>query len=182
METGEEYVEELKKLDELTRPDDRQHFFGIADADTGDHRALAVSDLYSSAASLKLHDGVPGKVRSHFAAVKNLVAYSWFYYPFNTTAQFLSYVSVEFALRVRLGASPQEGFRSLIRRAVEQKLISDEGFSHIKPAAAEEARIIQALNLSPAPSRNKTYVETLIEVLPELRNNLAHGAHMVRRR
>ena len=131
------------------------------------------------AASLNLHDGVPESVRSHFASVKDLVAYSWFYYPFNTTAQFLSYLSVEYALRVRLGASPQDGFKSLIRQAVEQKLITDEGFLHIKPAAEETARIVQALNLPSPPPPTKTYVETQIDVLPELRNDLAHGTHMI---
>jgi hypothetical protein len=46
-------VEELKKLDELTQPDDRQLYFGAEDATTSTIRSLSVSDLYSRAASLK---------------------------------------------------------------------------------------------------------------------------------
>lgn len=170
-------VEELKKASEIVEPDERQHLFRVSDPISGFSRPITVADLHSVAESLVLHDGVPEDVRSHFAAVKNLIVYSWFYYPFNATAQFLSYVTVEFALRKRLKAKPEEGFKSLLRRAVRDKLISDEGFPHVQPRREESIRIAHELGL-PAPTVG-SYVETLIDVLPELRNQLAHGAHIV---
>lgn len=65
----------------------------------------------------------------------------------------------------------------MIRRAVRDKLISDESFSHVQPRREESIRIALELGL-PAPII-RSYVETLIDVLPELRNQLAHGAHIV---
>jgi hypothetical protein len=79
-------VEELKKASEILEPDERQHLFRVFEPETGFSRRLTVEDLHSVAESLVLHDGVPEEVRSHFAAVKNLIVYSWFYYPFNATA------------------------------------------------------------------------------------------------
>jgi hypothetical protein len=169
--------EELKRASEILEPDERQHLFRVFEQTSGFSRPLTVGDLHSLAESLVLHDGVPEEVRSHFAAVKNLIVYSWFYYPFNATAQFLSYVTVEFALRKRLGAKPEKGFKSLLRRAVRDKLISDGGFSHVKPRAEESIRIAHELGLP--PPEIGSYVETLIDVLPLLRNQLAHGAHIV---
>lgn len=90
-------VEELKKATEILEPDERQRLFRVFEPNSGLSRPLTVEDLHFIAESLVLHDGVPEDVRSHFAAVKNLIVYSWFYYPFNATAQFLSYVTVEFA-------------------------------------------------------------------------------------
>lgn len=168
-------MEELKKVDETLSPDERQAFFSVVDTATGSSRPLTLNDLYASAASITLHDGVPESIRSHFAAATNLLVYAWFYYPFNVTARFISMVSIEFALRVRFGDSLTP-LKRLVKRAVNEGLIKDDGFSHFERASV----IGDAVTSEGAPTSNaKRYVDTLIEVLPRLRNDLAHGAHMV---
>jgi hypothetical protein len=49
------------------------------------------------------------------------------------TAELCAYTSGEFALKIKYGgSSPKISFKKLLQKAVEQKWISDEGFSHVK--------------------------------------------------
>ena len=95
-------MEELKKFDDLTMPDERQKAFAIINRASGQYRSRTLQDIYQSASDIKLHSGVPEAVRTHFATAQNLLVYSWFFYPFNVTAEFLAYVTIEFALKERL--------------------------------------------------------------------------------
>ena len=169
--------EVLKKKSEIVEPDQRQRSRVMIDTKTGCVRPLTVQDLHAAAEAIILHDGVPEAIRSHFAAVKNLIVYSWFYYPFNSTAMFLSYVTIELALRQRFSAKPGDGFKSLVRRAVQERLISDEGFSHVKAAIEEIDRISE--NVDMQGHEVESYVDSLIKILPQLRNEFAHGAHIL---
>jgi hypothetical protein len=151
-------MEELKALEELTKPDIRQSFFVGIDA-SGEEVKPSIESLYERVSAIKLNSEVPAAIQSHFAQAKNLAVYSWYHYPFNVTAQFLALVSVEFALKKRLGKE-RIGLGKLISTAVEQGLLQDSGFSVSKNGRKSQKR----------------YVETLVEVLPALRNSLAHGS------
>jgi len=132
-------MEELKKLEEILEPDERQKHFAVINWETGEHRPLTIEDIHQSAASIKLHDGVPEEIRSHFATAQNLLVYSWFFYPFNVTAEFLAFVTLEHALRKRFNPKKQTSFRDLVRRAVREGLVRDEGFSHIQDKAEPDS-------------------------------------------
>lgn len=168
-------MEELKRGDAILEPDERQAFFSMVDPATGTSRPLTLSDLHTIAASITLHDGVPEPIRNHFATATNLLVYAWFYYPFNVTARFLSMVSIEAALRERFTDSSTP-LKYLVQRAVNEGLIKDEGFSHSESLHAMSASETSE-NARGSPA--KRYVDTLVEVLPRLRNDLAHGAHMI---
>ncbi len=154
-------METLKDRHQLELPDQRNLYFVVCESG-GKARRLSLDDIYSEVSRIQLHDGVPECIRSHFAQAQNLAVYSWHYYPFNVTAQFMGFVSVEFALRKKTGK--KSNFQNLIREAVEKGWIADEGFTM---ARHREGTL------------EKSYVETLIEVIPTLRNELAHGSGML---
>jgi hypothetical protein len=74
----------------------------------------------------------------------------------------MGFVSVEFALKEKSGK--KASFRSLIKLAVDNGWIKDEGFTIAR--------------CQKRPQEN-SYVETLVEVMPKLRNDLAHGSNML---
>ena len=153
-------MESLKPLAELTVPDERNLYFVVTEGSAGARR-LCQEDIYAVVSEIALHAGVPESIRSHFSQAQNLAVYSWFHYPFHVTAQLLAFISVEFALKHRLNS--QAPFKRLITTAVEKGLIKDHGFAI---AAHRE-------------NATEPYVQTLIEVMPWLRNRLAHGASML---
>lgn len=153
-------MESLKPLQEITEPDVRNTYFVVRDT-SALARKLTLSDIHEVASEIVLLEVVPEHIRSHFAQAQNLAVYSWFHYPFNVTAQFMAFVSVEFALKHRFKS--KASFKHLIRRAVDEQLVRDEGFSIARHRVASETK----------------YVETLVEVMPKLRNALAHGSSML---
>ncbi len=167
-------METLKKLEELCEPDIRQSFFLKVDIATGQTRPTQQRDLYDRVAAIELHTGVPEEIRSHFATALNLLVYSWYCYQFNVTAQFMAYVSVEYALKVRYPSDKRQQFSSLVRRSVDDGLVKDSGFSQARAniPGIGEVHLIPPMFLS----AEKPYVESLAEVMPSLRNTLAHGA------
>ena len=169
-------LDRLKPLAELLAPDSRSIDFERFDSSLGTWRRITIDDFYVQVALISLHDGVPSSVREHFASAHNALAYSWFYYPFNVTAQFLAYVSIEYALRERYQANSKASFRKLVKRAVAERLVADAGFSHMAPP---QERVLGSPIPEPADEGQRSYVEGLIEALPGLRNHLAHGSNML---
>lgn len=153
-------METLKQLEEITASDERNLYFLVTE--TGGHaRRLTLEDIYEHVSSIKLNPEVPDSIKSHFAQAQNLAVYSWYYYPFNVTSQFMGFVSVEYALQIKSGKD--SSFKHLIQLAVKEGWIHDNGFSIAKLRE----------------DNGRSYVETLIEVMPSLRNTLAHGSDML---
>lgn len=167
-------MEQLKPFSELTEPDERQKFFARFDPDVGDFRPLRAEDIYARIADIHLHEGVPEAVRSHFATAQNLIGYSWFYYPFNVTAELLAYISVEFALKLRYPGNEKGSFKNLLRRAVEDDTIRSSAFSVVQANERErQERTVFIQEDAPVAD----YAATLVEAMPYLRNSLAHGSN-----
>lgn len=169
-------MEVLKQLEEVLEPDGRQKLFAVIDHSSGEYRPLMLQDIYRSVASIKLHNGVPEEIRSHFATAQNLLVYSWFFYPFNVTAQFLAFATVELALKIRLKPKRKASFKSLVRSAIEQGLVNDQGFSHIQYLDLND---FPGEEIAVMPKQTKSYVEILADSMPYLRNELAHGSPML---
>ena len=165
----------LKAFDEITQPDIRHSMYAIINVQTGDTRPLVLKDFYETASDIKLHEGVPENIRTHFATALNLLIYSWFYYPFNVTAQFMAFVTLELALREKLKANKKASFKSLIQMAVEKGFVKDEGFSHIQSKGNEPLRPGEDEMQEPV----KSYCEGLVTSIPYLRNQLSHGSSML---
>jgi hypothetical protein len=169
-------LDRLKPLPELLVPDSRSVDYERFDPDLGAWRRITLEDFYAQIAAISLHAGVPAPVREHFASAHNVLAYSWLYYPFNVTAQFLAYVSIEYALRDRYNADHKVSFRRLVGRAVTEGLVADSGFSHIAPP---QERILGSPIPEISTDTSNAYVKRLVDALPGLRNHLAHGSNML---
>lgn len=154
-------METLKELEDVTQPDERNLYF-VAQDSHGEASRLSLDHIHSVVDAIQLNENVPEKIRSHFSQAQNLAVYSWFHYPFNVTSQFMGFVSVEFALKEKTGK--KANFKALIKEAVDNGWIKDEGFT------------IARLREGP---QDRRYVETLVEVMPKLRNDLAHGSNML---
>ncbi|KQY80879.1 hypothetical protein [Pelomonas sp. Root1444] len=170
-------MEELKALDQLSEPDERQRFFVVRDTPFSPYRPMQASDIYEMAERTRLHPAVPDEVRSHFAMAQNLLAYSWYCYPFNVAAELHAYISVEFALRVRLAAPASRNFQSLLKDAMSTGLITSSGFTY----GRDPERQVYPPNTQ-VPPRNaqvEDYATTIAEAMRSLRNDLAHGTNML---
>ena len=154
-------MNDLSPITDITKPDERNLYFVVTDAG-GKARKLSLKDIYAEVSRIQLHEGVPAHIIEHFSQARYLSVYSWFHYPFNVTSQFMGFVSVEYALKTKSGT--KKHFRALIREAVDKKWISDSGFTIAKHREG---------------NHDKSYVETLVEVMPNLRNSLAHGSNML---
>ena len=170
-------MEKLKKLDEITEPDERQKAFAVVNQISGECRSLTLKDLHENAVSIKLHDGVPEVIRNHFATAQNLLLYSWFFYPFNVTADFLALVTVEFALKERLKPIIRKSFKELVKQAVSDGLVKDEGFSHFRRYSEFDDDMEEDMGMMSQQVKN--YGDILVDVMPYLRNELAHGSGML---
>jgi hypothetical protein len=158
----------LKPCSELAIPDSRWN-------------GRPIAAIYEIASSIRLHPGVPEPVHTHFAAAQNLLAYSWFHYPFNVTAQFMAYVSVEAALKLRYAEQAKSSFRALVKRAIREGTVTDTGFTHVRQRI-EQTETEEATDrrwLARESMQVKPYVDVLTETMPGLRNSFAHGEYML---
>lgn len=174
-------MEELKKFEEICEPDARQKYFGLINESRDDFRPLTLRDIYDAADSIKLHEGVPKDICSHFETARNLLLYSWFYYPFNVVAQLHAFASAEYALRIRANVNPAStkrppGFKQLLKRAANEGWITDAGFSQ---ALGWKLQGMSNILAATTQRSINTYCEALAETLPYLRNRLAHGENML---
>ena len=167
-------MEELKNYKNIELPDERQKNFSVFDRISGQDRPLSLHDIYQDVSDIKLHDNVPEIIRSHFATAQNLLLYSWFFYPFNVTAELLAYITVEFALKERFNTEKKQSFKCLVKLAIKSGLVKDEGFSHIYVRPELDGYMKQKVNS--ASLETKSYSEILIKNIPFLRNELAHGS------
>jgi hypothetical protein len=151
-------MEEFKSYDSLLDPDERNSYWCIEDTSSGVTRSLSLEDVYNSISEISLDAVIPEDIKSQFNVAKNVAAYSWFCYPFHQVCEMKVYATVECALKQRLGK--EWPFPKLIKKAINWGLITDKGFSHIA---------------EPEDEASVEYSKSLVEIMPELRNGLAHG-------
>jgi hypothetical protein len=164
-----EQMETFKQFNEILEADGRQKYFG-----------RTLQDFHKRAEQIALHDAVPENIRNHFLTARHLLIYSWFYYPFHVSAMLQAFVSVEFALKEKAGAPHyRAGFKRLLEMAVQNRWIRDEGFAIVRrrnERIKRQKEELEALGMTwPDETEVRSYCETLLEVLPFFRNDLAHG-------
>lgn len=166
-------MEKLKSFKDILEPDVRQKNF--AKFESGKFVPIEAKDVYAKARSIILSEHVPEAIHNHFATALNLLAYSWYYYPFNVTAEFIALVSVEMALKERLSSDSKLGFKKLLKKAISLELISSSGFSHI----SEKKEIVPVELEGFYRVDHSNYCQILVETIPELRNAFAHGTNLL---
>lgn len=85
---------------------------------------------------------------------------------------FHAIIGLEARLRFFFKAGPKDPFKELFRRAVEEKLVTDEVFSNPQPLPKNFLKMIG----KPHPS---THVERLALLLPTIRNGYFHGSYLL---
>jgi hypothetical protein len=93
------------------------------------------------------------------------------------TAEFLAFVTLEQALRNRFKPKKQTLLKELVKRAVTEGLVCDEGFSHVQDRAELDSPFEEGFETS--RQQVKKYMEILAESIPFLRNEFAHGTPML---
>jgi len=120
-------MEELKKLEKITSPDNRTTFFVIVNRETGQKREYRIEDLYEELNLIELNEAVPEDVRSQFNVARNVCLYSWFCYSFHNVSCLMAYSTIEMALRIRLGKPEHKSsLRTLLNEALAKGLLKDK--------------------------------------------------------
>ena len=125
------------------------------------HRWIAEYDLPSKC---------PDDIRTQYDLARNLYAYAWYVYRFTSPAQAQAYAALELALRTRLielgiVISKRSGLFALLTKAVENRLLRDGGFPHLRYFPG-------ANSIDPDGTE---FCERLPRMLSGLRNSFAHG-------
>lgn len=148
------FMEELKSLAALTLMDEIHVLIGGL---TG--RVPDLSKRYAHVASITMHDGVPEVIRGQFNVARNMALYQYFMYSLAPEVQLKTYTIIEHALRLRIDPSKKTGLAALLTKAAAEEWIRDKGFRHISSA-----------------DDSNPYSRALAHVLPQLRNDAAHGS------
>jgi len=194
----------LKPLVRVFAPDPRNTLFAKVNLTSGAISPMGLADHHDAISAYILHDGVPEGISIQFETVKNIYLYAWFVYRFFTIAEHHAYSCLELALRERLTneiasgelGSKRPGLRRLLSYAADHHFIRNEGFSRwrnrgqinsrhrVEMQKIREASEFGIENVSWNESEievteedlNWDYVRVLIETLPMLRNEYAHGS------
>ncbi|MBK9217452.1 MAG: hypothetical protein RJA63_892 [Pseudomonadota bacterium] len=150
-------MEEVKRMDELTKIDERHLLLGQI---TG--RVPDLQKRHDFVTAIEMHAGVPDEIRSQFNVAKNMALYQYFFYALAPEVQHKTYTIIEYALKLKDAPKPEHGLKRLLSKAVKEGWISDAGFRHIEQ-----------------PQPDNPYCNWLVDNLPKLRNEAAHGSNML---
>jgi hypothetical protein len=167
-------METLKPLNKILEPDGRNRY-----------RNITLPALHAIAADITLHPSVPEPVQDQFTIARNAYLYSWFFYPFQAPALLYSILSIELALQIRVKEANPDMFSGdreptlfpLLRYALQKRWIVDSGFDiEVMADFQTTEKIAKQFPNIPVDQR---YSYNLLDVLPMLRNDLAHGNYML---
>lgn len=91
-----------------------------------------------------------------------MAVYSYFLYSLAPEAALKSFRIIELALKIRHPDMGKAGLRKLLTRSINDGLLSDKDFS-----------------VCQTEDESTQYSESLIDIIPKLRNTLAHGSAML---
>lgn len=112
--------------------------------------------------------GSPGGIDSFFETAARLMRLCGYDYLLLGSMFFHVVIGLEAMLRVHFKSKPEDGFRSLLERAVREGVITDATFSEIRPLPkAFKDHFDEKL---------PTHAQRLAELLPALRNEYFHGS------
>ena len=170
-------IDSFKSLDKVFEPDTE--------------KIISFEEYYNKVSDISLNNVVPQEIRGHFDIAKNLMLYSWFVRRFKHVAELHAFSSVEFAIRTKIkitrpDKSRIKNLKPLLEYAIMQKWIIDDGFPEIvkKRKQREEQKTmiedeigITYSNYNEIRNDVQRLSKTLINLLPTLRNDFAHGSN-----
>ncbi|MCY4047501.1 MAG: hypothetical protein OXF42_05275 [Candidatus Dadabacteria bacterium] len=165
----------LRTKDNVIKHDSRWEHFSYIEGSVLNRGPLPLERYRESIVSISLLDSVPYAIRVQFETVKNLALYSWFVYRFVPIAELIALVTVENTLKEYFGKKGW-GLKKLLKEAKKQNLIQKEGFAQFHRAKEYHKEVEKMSGMEDMSfSEPEDYVSILIETLPNLRNDLAHG-------
>lgn len=162
-----DHTRTLKPAEKLLTADPVWDFWERINPSTGEFSHIQFEDIYRQAEQGKLGAHVPAEIREHFATALNLVAYSWFYYPFATQAEFTAYTTVEKALKLKFAYpwDSRPSFKAMFSRAIDEGLLTETGFPHMANLP----------HVQPIEGKPTTRLELVKRMMLNARNTMAHG-------
>jgi hypothetical protein len=194
----------LRGLTEIDRADVRSSFFSRFD-ETG-IREDSLAEHHADIARIELSPHVPPDIVVQFETARNLYLYAWYVYRFYPVAEHQVLTCLELGLRERIGGSLPPKYlrrpsdvptmRPLLRYAIDCGLIRNEAFrqwrEYVQRRAENRYRDEQVAAMIEAglescelryenavpneQDKDYDYLAVLKEVLPGIRNSLAHGS------
>ncbi|MFZ6645628.1 hypothetical protein ACO0LO_07930 [Undibacterium sp. TJN25] len=196
----------LKKLEEINSPDERWTVFSRYDERGA--RSDSLAEHHADIARFQLSADVPKEVVILFETAKNVYLYAWYVYRFYPIAEHQALACLEMGLRKKFPGGLPTGYPNkakpntrptlapLLRYAIDQGLIKNEGFSGWHSQVRQRARnrvqfeqiesngqsnsLVQEINLNNivpnAQDLDYDFVSILEETLPGIRNSYAHGS------
>lgn len=164
-------MESVKTSQTITEPDERRLLYVIINQKSGSERRVSFADIETRVAGVVFPVETPDDVRNHLTTAKNLLLYSWYYYPFSDTATLQCSLAVECALRLRLKAKPRDTLSWLLKEAIRKNIIKETGF----PRWSAHIAGMRKIHGSDVALSTPSLLEVLVEVFPSFRNTLAHG-------
>lgn len=203
-------AEELRSPYNVSHPDPRTENLAVIDKLSQLPRSITIQDQYDFISQFVLNSTVSEDIAIHFETAKNLYLYAWHVYRFYTVAEQQAFATLEYALRLRLpeyvdqfkkenrGRGPT--LRSLIKYAKESGILQNDLFPSKYRWATQIAKdrfsmeihkkmISEGLDeiqyddshVSPTDEDlNHDWLSAFVEVIPNLRNDLAHGSSTLR--
>ena len=178
----------LKPIEALNNPDPTR--FQVKAIRPSAVIAETLEDHYQRIQNISLLHSAPEAVYIEFDMARNLLLYSWFVFRFVAAAELYAYGALEHALRIKVKHTPVankssfRGLKELLEHAVSQKWIRVELLPHyqrleqIQTQEWERAKQVfgdpDAWVVKLDPIR---YTKQLLDGIPALRNELAHGTH-----
>lgn len=168
-------MEDVKTKATLHTPDIRRTMKVIVNRKTGVQRPFTFDDVEVRVSDILVPPAAPEEIKDLLATAKNLLLYSWYYYPFSMSASLQAAAALEQALRQKLNATERDTLSYLLREAVKKGLLTTEGFKRWTQWREAFARLHPEGGKPPKANLAKLLSETL----PQFRNTLAHGNRFV---
>lgn len=201
--------ETLRPAAFVCQPDPRNAGLVKVDLISGVGQPFGLDDHHEAIGALTLNPSVPAHIFQQFETARNLCLYAWFVYRFYAIAEHHSLACLELALRERLKTEIDTGLiaskgkkptlRPLLKYAVAQGLIRNEGFetwrnrgiiNSRERVSMEKLRLMTENHLEEIDwgesqieiteeDLDWDFAEMLVDVLPQQRNEYAHGSTML---
>jgi len=142
-----------------TKPDQRWEWFGIT-----------VEFLEAKADWLRAPRGLHGNSVRFFELAGTLISHSRYDYPLSSLAFFQGVIGLERALKLHY-RTENKNLATLMSTALKDSLVRDSMFSTIPPFTKEFSRQIE--------DRFTSHSETLVALVPKLRNQFFHGTYLL---
>jgi hypothetical protein len=168
-------MEDVKTKATLHTPDIRRTMMVIVNRKTGAQRPFTFDDIEARVSDIPIPPAAPEEIKDLLATAKNLLLYSWYYYPFSMSASLQAAAALEQALRLRLNATERDTLSFLLREAVKKGLLTTAGFKRWTQWREAFAR----MHAKSGKPDNANLAKLLSKTLPLFRNTLAHGNRFV---